>query len=437
MSLTLAEIKQRLSETKKELEAPFDWKLCSRVVYDIFKEASTMDTLNLNCEEDVEFKILDKHLDIIIKFLTAYPNIITLNINNHAISSIGVRKLAYIKTLRKLSIAGNNIGDEGATLLACMNLNTLYASEIGPNGIMTLACSETIEELDLGLMTIDDNSLHALAVSNKIQKLRLFIAHADFSEKIFQAFAENTTLRTLHLRGCGLGNNHAKILALNDTLDVLELDQNAIGDEGTIALSKMPNLRALNLNANPITDVGVAAFMNNRTLLRLCVGGVKKNSINIDDTACLFLSHNVGLTELEIGHVHVSERGTRALLQKEQDSIDAIGAWPVQKLAFLCGYYKREKEFSIIAKLSDLPIQKILQFAAPSKFKLLNSSLKDIAHAFRSDPANIPPRALVEAEPKFQAYLKLKQEIEVEQQVASEQHSVCIHTQRTAKRQKV
>jgi hypothetical protein len=92
------------------------------------------------------------------------------------------------------------------------------------------------------------------------------------------------TLRSLAIRGAGLGAEGARALASLTGLTTLDLSGNGIGDEGARALASLTGLTTLDLSGNGIGDEGARALASLTGLTTLHLSG---NGIGDEDARAL------------------------------------------------------------------------------------------------------------------------------------------------------
>jgi Ran GTPase-activating protein (RanGAP) involved in mRNA processing and transport len=198
--------------------------------------------------------------------LSRNTRILELNLDNSAITSLGVRvlvedKVEAMKTLNKLRLSRSSIGSEGATILA---------DALGRNALPSL------KQLHLGSCSIEDDGLVAL----------------------ISALEHNTSLQ------------------------VLDLQSNSFGERGVLALAEsLPNIKGL----QQINFMGNKGF---QAILPLLLEGFRKNTslveVNIDVARC---AHREWSRELKyLGH---RNRFTPLLkVSVPPDASPHLGIWP-------------------------------------------------------------------------------------------------------------
>ena len=87
---------------------------------------------------------------------------------------------------------------------------------------------------------------------------------------LIRVFSTNTTLTSLQLNRCNIGDYEVKLLSENKTLTHLDLDHNEFGDKGVAYLMKNTVLRSLCIGRNnKITQASILMLANNTTLTSL------------------------------------------------------------------------------------------------------------------------------------------------------------------------
>ena len=109
----------------------------------------------------------------------------------------------------------------------------------------------TIQTLNLKKNNIGDEGARVLAGNTTIQTLNL--EENNIGDEGAKALAGNTTIQTLNLRYTYIGDEGARALAENNTLTTLYLGCNNIGDEGARAFENMKQLRRLDLSGTGVS----------------------------------------------------------------------------------------------------------------------------------------------------------------------------------------
>lgn len=166
------------------------------------KNNTSLKTLNMHHND-----ISDSGIIKLAEALSGNKTLTHLDLSSCKINSVGMCALALIlntTSIKKLSLSGNNIGDEGMGLLA-----------------KSLKTNASLEELVISNNNIGDKGAKLLADS----------------------LSHNKTLTSLKIGVNNIGDEGAKELACllrnNETLRELSLGLNNIRDEGGIALAEM------------------------------------------------------------------------------------------------------------------------------------------------------------------------------------------------------
>lgn len=176
--------------------------------------------------------------------------------------------LAVNSSLTTLTLARNQIGDEGMThLVAGLTANgqsklaVLHLTDVSVTGAGLDSLAELIESPNC--------SLETLALS--------FNDLSGASTRFFEALGANSSLRTLHLKDCHLATSHADALsaalAHNATLKELDLSDNLLDSDAVAAIARgihtNTTLQTLKLGNNRAGDAGASAFTAGSAIVHL------------------------------------------------------------------------------------------------------------------------------------------------------------------------
>ncbi|XP_056869727.1 leucine-rich repeat-containing protein 34-like [Takifugu flavidus] len=193
------------------------------------------------------------------------------------------------RTLCRLRLSGNKIGDSGGMLLAMMlQINNslmeleLSACDLGIQSVITFAnvlkSNRSLRCVDFSRSLLNGHEEYwvvhisnMLVVNSSLLELHLgMTGMADTGmERLAEGLKLNHSLRYLDLQYNGVscdGAYHlANVLRKNPTLDVIDLSFNRLEDEGGIYLSKALSspgcsLRALSVSSNNIRTDGLLAL---------------------------------------------------------------------------------------------------------------------------------------------------------------------------------
>jgi Ran GTPase-activating protein (RanGAP) involved in mRNA processing and transport len=202
----------------------------------------------------------DKEAIILANALKSYCDLLYLNLSMNKIWDIGVESLAKALNhgiLRELNLLANNIGDNGAFILAS-----------------ALATNNTLETLHLNSNSIGNAGASALAevlnTNTTLTHLALDGNDIDNIDSFGLVFATNTTLKIL-----GVGNNEIgdisaisffESLKTNQSLIELRINNNRFGEIGLIQLTLMlgtnNTLKTLDLRNSKINNTGIELIAN-------------------------------------------------------------------------------------------------------------------------------------------------------------------------------
>jgi Ran GTPase-activating protein (RanGAP) involved in mRNA processing and transport len=226
---------------------------------------------------------------------TPLESIETLDLGYNQLGPEGAALLARFElpALRSLSLEANRIGERGALALAGARwidqLTTLRLggarrygrdNHIGDGGLSALGGRlARVEELELCLNELRGTALDALRAC-PLRWLDLSANRIGDGGLAGVLGVPRPTLTVLRLRGCGLGPEGARRIASSDApLEMLELGAdgegspgNPIGDEGARWLAEAPalaGLRHLGLRECGIGDAGVEAIAGSPWLEQL------------------------------------------------------------------------------------------------------------------------------------------------------------------------
>lgn len=188
-----------------------------------------------------------------------------------------------LRSLRRLDLAGNPLGDEGAETLARAELPALVELRlagcgIGPRGARALASSPLaarLERLVLSGNPLGDDGARALADGDWPRLRALDLARARLGARAAWALAAAPSLAALvalRLTRNRLDASAAAALGASTALaalETLELSRNPLGDDGARALARMsglPSLRALALTRTGLRADGLRALRDSPRL---------------------------------------------------------------------------------------------------------------------------------------------------------------------------
>ncbi len=243
----------------------------------------------VDCQAFVQLKIVNlsnshlgpKGAEIIAKMC---PHVTDWNFGWNHIGTSGLQAMvkhnAFAMVI-KLDFRGNNIGSEGAEILAkaCPTLTHLYLgrNNIGHDGIEAMAKHNTfasITHLDLFETNLGNIGAEAIAMDNMFSNVvDLDLHNNGIMEAGVKALAEHNCfakLKKLNLSCNNLGDAGVEVLARHNAFPAVEemnLAQNCIGDDGAKALVKhnaFSMATSLDLSCNEIQDIGKEALVEHQ-----------------------------------------------------------------------------------------------------------------------------------------------------------------------------
>ncbi len=257
---------------------PFPADLIKHIETNLFQE----DLLDLSgCEiNDQEISLLaqalthNKHIKNIRLFgnnisdegasiIATIPTLEIVNLADNQIKEAGARALATSKTIKQLIISNNPIGDKGAELLA--GNTTLSELQVAGCDITALGAdylfqSKTLKKLDLSNNRLGNEPLKALEKNQSLEELKL--AYTGIEEKGASYIASNQHLKILDLSNNCIKSKGCQTILSHPVLKMLDLTENQIDDAGLEGLDNLKNLRELVLFGNAITDIGLNRLLD-------------------------------------------------------------------------------------------------------------------------------------------------------------------------------
>ncbi|MFV8529307.1 GALA protein [Ralstonia pseudosolanacearum] len=287
--------------------------------------------------------------DFTLEDLKALPATLRhLDLSECTGSAKSFRAITYLAglPLESLNVAGAEIGDGGARLLAANpSLKSLNAASggISASGARMLAESPTLESLDLTQNAIGDAGAKALAGSRSLRHLA--VRNGLVTDVGTRALALNPALVSLDLGNLvtetgnqveqdgydKTANNitaqGAWALAQNRSLKSLSVQGNDLcGDDGVRALARNRTLTSLNVAFTNMTSASAKALADNPVLTSLSV----RWNYGLDDAGAMELARSRSLTSLDARDTGMSARGALALAANARISVWHDHANPVR-----------------------------------------------------------------------------------------------------------
>lgn len=119
--------------------------------------------------------------------LKEHTGLVELHIADNKLGDRGLKELASLPSLQKLTLSSNDLTDESVTeILKCKKLKWLDIHNVPftPAGIAKLAAIEGLEELDLSWSKVTDKIFRQLCSNNRLRRIR--IDYTDVSDKVIQ-----------------------------------------------------------------------------------------------------------------------------------------------------------------------------------------------------------------------------------------------------------
>ena len=236
--------------------------------------------------------------------------------NFNSLSSIGVRTISKSLTrLKRLSLSNNEIGDEGAGIIAealqSSNLHYLVLKNNGIGDLGAQAISKALPGSKLEILDLKGNRIGNFGIG-----------------AIAKILKQAPRLTTLLLEGNGICSSGANAIGealAGSNLEILNLKANQIGSAGALAIAQgllFSKLYELDLDSNEIGDNGVKAiseYSANSNLLGL---GLGNNGIGIEGAKGLgnALNRSSTLTLLDISGNSIKCEGTVAIANSLRNS---------------------------------------------------------------------------------------------------------------------
>jgi|GEM_PF-3105848 len=190
----------------------------------------------------------------------------TINLDDNHIGPEGVAELVKMPGLYSFSINDNNIGTEGALYLAEQNTIVSLAvnnNHINAKGTAALVRMPKLSELKIAQNELDAEGIATLVANKNINELD--VSYTNFGFEDLQAFLPRPKLWKLYVNGLHLGDEGAKAIAA----------ARSIGGGG----SESTALTALGMADNDLTDTGLA-YLNHSTLGYIYYLNISQNPIS-------------------------------------------------------------------------------------------------------------------------------------------------------------
>ncbi|MHA6885131.1 leucine-rich repeat domain-containing protein [Ralstonia pseudosolanacearum] len=229
----------------------------------------------------------------------------SLNVAGAEIGDGGAQLLAANPSLKSLNAANGGIGTAGARMLAAspvlMSLD-LTQNAIGDAGVQALASSQSLRYLAVRNCLVTDVGAQALALNTKLTSLDLGNLVTETGNEAEQAGYDQTA-NNITAQG-------AWMLAQSRSLKALSVQGNdQCGDDGVLALARNRTLTALNVAFTNMTSASAKALADNPVLTSLSV----RWNYGLDDAGMAKLARSRSLTSLDARDTGMSKLGALAL----------------------------------------------------------------------------------------------------------------------------
>ncbi|MHA6890251.1 leucine-rich repeat domain-containing protein [Ralstonia pseudosolanacearum] len=229
----------------------------------------------------------------------------SLNVAGAEIGDGGAQLLAANPSLKSLNAANGGIGTAGARMLAAspvlMSLD-LTQNAIGDGGVQALASSQSLRYLAVRNCLVTDVGAQALALNTKLTSLDLGNLVTETGNEAEQAGYDQTA-NNITAQG-------AWMLAQSRSLKALSVQGNdQCGDDGVLALARNRTLTALNVAFTNMTSASAKALADNPVLTSLSV----RWNYGLDDAGMAKLARSRSLTSLDARDTGMSKLGALAL----------------------------------------------------------------------------------------------------------------------------
>lgn len=319
------------------------------MMFDEFEEGKKSFELMETFNKDLNKQKLEE----IVWILSHTGLIVDLNLYDHKIEVSDAKVIGEAlksnKSLRKLNLNYNNLGDEGANVIGeALKTNTTLRwlhlggrgryiidyTNIGNEGAKAigegLKRNKALTHLDVGNNYIEDEGAVVIAEALKTNTtlLQLNIEDNKIGNEGMRCFGEaleeNKTLKDLNLHYNDIGQKSAvaiaKALTRNTTIARLNLNYTKLGDVGTKVIAKAmkrnEGVEYLNLDNNnmgpDVAKVIGTVLRHNKILSQLWL---RNNEIGDEGAIviCKALRNNKTLTQLSLEENKIEERGGAAI----------------------------------------------------------------------------------------------------------------------------
>jgi Leucine-rich repeat (LRR) protein len=286
----------------------------------------------------------DTDVGILVEALRHNNYIKHIDLTGNLIGDNGAALLAQIE-LEELNLTQNQVTSEGAFSLSKSKVKTLNitANPVGDAGAKALSLSTHLESLEVRECNITNSGAREVLKSPTLKKVNL--STNQLSDDCLSEFSSNSTLEALDLSQNKFTDKAAIFISQHKKIKSLDLSSNYIRDEGVGAIASCQSLIELDLSQNPITEIGFRKLFNsslkrltlfnngitfdvqdplpsNRSLVNL---SLSYNHLNDKcDQVLKDLASIPTLKELDLTENDLTEKGALILLQYKTNSLEKI-----------------------------------------------------------------------------------------------------------------
>ena len=247
--------------------------------------------------------------------------------------------LNHCNCLEELNISGNDIGEDGACVLAssvcnfaqCLHMLDVSSNNIGSNGVNAIA--NALEHCT----HLEELSVHNTIGDSSVCKFALCLHKLDISSNnigsngvnaIANALEHCTHLEELSVSDNIIGDDGACIIASSlghyaQSLHKLDISSNYIGSKGVNAianaLKQCTHLKELIVSDNIIGDDGASIITSTFGHYAQCLHKLSMNNNHIGSKGCEAIAealrHCVNLKQLDLSYNYLDEGDTENLIE--------------------------------------------------------------------------------------------------------------------------
>lgn len=194
-----------------------------------------------------------------LTYVATMPKLERLYLNYTQITDDGLKQVAQMPLLTKLALEGTKVSDRGVSLLAKLKLRDLELSNLRITGeaLAVVGNISTLNKLYLGTYSPKgERNLSALASLKNLELLDL--RENQISADDLAEVAQISSLKHLCLANCKVENGALQNLKSLEHLEVLDLAKNVLNPAKIKELAQLPALITLDLNSSNVNDQALA-----------------------------------------------------------------------------------------------------------------------------------------------------------------------------------